>query len=295
MQNDNRNFLIFAALTLILLFGYETFVLTPMQHRREAEQQRVAANPVRLGADSRFEIRGSRFLLTFHNHAHIRRQPDASGVERFNRGKERHDRRLVIGGRPSVHAPFRIDRVLPGVERDGASLWFVLSDDDRGKRRFVDPLGRVHWLAVVMEVKRDRPARIRQSPFREHERRPLGGDDFGREAAPLEHARQRVGVPLDVHRVGRDIRQREEVKQLAQKRLLVLNTPGPYGSNDISGRSCRDGRRDRRQRDGGEQRARHRPKLCLSALPVVAFLLAFVAEILDLELLDVLVVLLERV
>ncbi|MBV9993663.1 MAG: membrane protein insertase YidC [Caulobacteraceae bacterium] len=43
MQNDNRNLIVFVVLTLVFLVGYQTFVLAPMQRRREAEQQRAAA------------------------------------------------------------------------------------------------------------------------------------------------------------------------------------------------------------------------------------------------------------
>ena len=43
MQNDNRNFIIFIVITLILVTAYENFVIAPTEKRREAEQQRAHA------------------------------------------------------------------------------------------------------------------------------------------------------------------------------------------------------------------------------------------------------------
>jgi YidC/Oxa1 family membrane protein insertase len=43
MPNDNRNFIIFIVITLILVTAYENFVIAPTEKRRQAEQQRAHA------------------------------------------------------------------------------------------------------------------------------------------------------------------------------------------------------------------------------------------------------------
>jgi YidC/Oxa1 family membrane protein insertase len=52
MSQDNRNFLIFIVITLVLVVVYEQFVIAPMDHRRQvaaAQAQAVAAAQAKQG------------------------------------------------------------------------------------------------------------------------------------------------------------------------------------------------------------------------------------------------------
>src|SRR4029077_17551879 len=65
----------------------------------------------------------------------------------------------------------------------------------------------------------------------------------------LEHPRQRLRVPLDVGLVRGDVREREEIEQLAQDLRLVLRAPGA----DAGDRIVRGGAERGGERENGER------------------------------------------
>ena len=116
-----------------------------------------------------------------------------------------------------------------------------------------------------MKVERDGPARVRQAPFGDDERRTGAGNQLRGEPAPLEHPRKRVGVAFDVRRVCGDVWNRQQVEQLSKNFLLVLLAPGADLRDDV-GRRCGE------EKSGGEgaDETSHGRGLC--ALPVSAAL-----------------------
>jgi hypothetical protein len=231
-------------------------------HRRAAagvartidEDQRVAANPIRVFTHRRGEIRRSGFLFAFEDDADVRGDRGRPlRIERIDRREQRDDRRLVVRGGASVDAPLGIDGALPRLERDRPAGRRVRHHNHRRERRLVRPLGRHDRLAVVMKIERERARRRRCAALHQHERRAGGRHHATSEVTMLEHRHQRVGVAADIGGVGGDVRDREQVEELVKNLRLVLRAPGVHARERIV---CGGG--EEHQRDGRRQRSTDR-------------------------------------
>src|ERR1044072_9437144 len=128
-------------------------------------------------------MRRTRFFFAFKKEKQIHRRlhlKTAESVERCERGD---DRSLVIAGRTSEKAPFRIDafRVAPI-----NCVAFVVTHDRLPW--FAFPLGDIDRLSIVVCVERNRSFRIWHYEIRDHDRRrAFDRKEVGDEASLLVH------------------------------------------------------------------------------------------------------------
>ena len=109
----------------------------------------------------------------------------------------REDRCLVVAGRAREDAIFAVDAADGGFEGRNC------------------PLGRRNGLAVVMRVEDDGVLRaLRQDLAGDDGRRTGQCEQTGIDSAASQRIEQKIGVPLEIRRVSRDVGDGEELAEL---------------------------------------------------------------------------------
>ncbi len=204
-------------------------------------------------------MRRARLLLALEEQLHVHGRSAPARAERVETREDRDDRALVVARAARVEARLRGERLLP-VEGEGAApLLLERAVAQRGGEGRARPLLRVDGLPVVVRVDGDGPLRARRREPREDGRRPAGlrRQQARGEAAPLEHRDERVRVLPDVRRVCRDVRDREEGRELRHDIALVRGRPRARRPRRLL-RARRGGEERSPERGGGEARDQRR-------------------------------------
>ena len=232
--------------------------------RPVAEDPQVRAQQVAVRGQRAREVRRARFLLALEEELEVGRERDLRGAQCVDCGEDGHDRPLVVARRARVDARLvreRVPRRIPGHDRR------AVLGPPRTQRRLEgrrDPgcLG-ADGLPVEMRIEKERPCRARR---REHavdrHRRARRLEDARVDAALLQHADEERRVRADIRLVRRDVRQREQLAQLRDDRLLVDGDVLRRRGHRHRGKGRRrvgTGGVDGRQQPTGEERRRPRP------------------------------------
>ena len=147
---------------------------------------------------------------------------------RVERRAERDDRRLVVRRGPRVEAPFAAEL---GDAFRVCDLLAAAIDTSCAKNRCerigLSPGLRVYRLTVVVAVEEQGRRRARHTKIAVDQRVARRLEDLGRETARREHAAEVFGIATDVGAIGGDVRDREQIDQLADDRLLMTVNPLP--------------------------------------------------------------------
>ena len=99
---------------------------------------------------------------------------------------------------------------------------------NRRERVGLSPGLRVYGLAVVVAVEEERRGCTRHLQIAVDERVAGGLEDIRRKAPRREHAAKVFGIATDVGPIRSDVRDRQQVDQLVNQRLLMLDHPLPH-------------------------------------------------------------------
>ena len=113
------------------------------------------------------QICRARLFLAFENDFQIHFQRNLFRAQRVERGKQRHDRRFVVGSRSRINPPvvFVDRRLFRAVlrKRNAFSPGFNrIGSQDRRERRAVGPCGGIDRLAIVVRVENHRVRGLRR-------------------------------------------------------------------------------------------------------------------------------------
>ena len=143
------------------------------------------------------------------------------GLQRVERGAQRDDRRLVVGRGSRVDARLRRPYC---IDPAGLSLRLAARSTGVNGSGCFQPCG-IDRLAVVVTVEEQRPRRARHLQLAIDERIAGRFENLGREALARQQGAQVLGVAPDVRAVRRDVRNREQLEQLADD--LLSDAPRP--------------------------------------------------------------------
>ena len=169
------------------------------------------------------QIWRTRFLLALEKEFEVDRAWNLRRCEGIDRCQHRDDRSLVVARGAGVDARLvgeRILRVGPGDSR--CSVFHLSGTQDRLEgRRLPRRLGPDR-LAVEVRIEKECPARALRAKLAVHRHGCVGGfEDASSDAALFQHPDQELGIAADVGFARRDVRQREQLPQLADDGLLM--------------------------------------------------------------------------
>ena len=170
------------------------------EHRRIADDHRVAREALRLTLDEACEVRTADLLLAFGEHDDVHRQRAARAEVRLERLDVQVQLSLVVDGAA------RVDAAVP---------------HGRLERRRLPQLERLGGLHIVVTVDEHRRCAIAGlAPLADDDRMAIGRDDLGRET-DVAHAR---GKPLGgTHHVGPMLGARAHARDAQELEQLVVD------------------------------------------------------------------------
>ena len=216
--------------------------------RAVEDEHRVGGEPAPVAGDRGDEVRGPGLLLAVEDQLEVAGDRDVRCVERVEGAEQGDDRRGVVGDGAGVDAVVGAEH-LAGVQvEEPGAVGQTAVAEDRPERVLLFPPGRVHRLAVVVEVDEQRAVGAGGRPLAEDERVAFGLEEFGHETAPLEGGPQELRLAPDVRGVGRDRRNGDRLHELGHE--LPLRAVHVFLDG---GAQILRGRRSGERRTGGEE------------------------------------------
>ena len=230
--------------------------------RAVAEEPEIRAQQVSIRGERPRQVRRTRLLLALEEELQIDGAWNLRRNEGIDRGQHRDDGPLVVAGGAGVDARLIGKRVLHIGPRDCCGAIFHLSGaQDRLEGRCLPCRLGPDRLAVEVRIEKECPPRALRAELAVHGDRCAGGfEDAGSDAALFQHPDQKLGIAADVGLARCDVRQCEELPQLADDGFLVGGDVSLGGGNcpRLVGRRRHCGVRERYQ-DSDETGAQKRP------------------------------------
>src|SRR3989442_6417295 len=111
------------------------------------------------------KVRRSRFLFSVEKEFEICGPPCVRCFQRVERGEHSDDRGLVIGRRPRVESPFRVELFAALWKRNDSPARFERLVSERGLKRIARPFRRINGPFVVMRGETDGSSRAGRLQF----------------------------------------------------------------------------------------------------------------------------------
>ena len=195
----------------------------PRVDRAVAEDPEVRAEQAAVRRERARKVRRARLLLALEEELEVRGERDLRRIERVEGREHGDDRALVVARRARIDARLVGQRELrlgPGNHRR-AVLGAARAQHGLEGRRLPRAF-RGDRLAVEMRIEKERALRARHAPLAVDGHGRAGRlEDARGNAAFFQHAHQQVRVRADVGRARRDVRQRDQLAQLADDCFLV--------------------------------------------------------------------------
>ena len=163
-------------------------------------------------------------FLAFEEHFQIHAGRHLRRLHRIERRENRLNRTFVVAGGAGIDARLSINAASAGRDRNrcAAELHLFGAQNRRPGRR--GPFRCVDGLAVVVRVQHQSLRRAGLHQFAVDSWRDSRNGEELRvgEATRVEHADQMIGIAADIHRIGGEVRQRKEFRELGENRAFML-------------------------------------------------------------------------
>jgi hypothetical protein len=184
--------------------------------RAVAEEPDVGAQEVGVAREHLAQVRRTGFLLALEEQLEVHRQRHACGAERVDRPQHRDDRRLVVARGARIDPGFAAHGPGDGREGNLAAAVGKGTVAQHGLPWGCRPILGSNRLTIVVRVKDHGARRARRIELTVYGGRASRRLEQPRaNPAPLEHPHQVACIRADVDRVGREVRNREQIRQLA--------------------------------------------------------------------------------
>ena len=224
---------------------------SPRIDRAVTEDPEIGTQQVPMRGKCPRQVRRARLLLSLEEELEIHRPRNLRLGEGIDRREHRDDGSLVIARGARIDSRFvgeRILRVGPGYRR-GAIFHLAGAQDRLEGRRFPRRF-RSDRLAVEVRVEKECLRRALGAELAVHGDWCAGSfEDAGVDAALFQHTDKELGIAADIRLARGDVRQGEELPQLADDGLLVRSDVSLGGSNRprLVGHRRHRGERERSQ------------------------------------------------